>query len=75
VLANNSGKLKLANEPVRDSELFPFFVCVTYLVDTIQRTFDVIIMDATFADHVAVCGVTAIRNSKFMFILLDKGIV
>jgi hypothetical protein len=72
VLANNSGRLRVENEPFNDSELFPFFVCVTYLVDTIQSTFDVIIMDATFADHVAVCGTTAIRSSRFICILMYK---
>lgn len=68
MLASSSGRLKVLNEPFSDKELFAFFDCVTYLVDTIQSTLDMIITDATFADHAVVCGVTASSSSRFMSI-------
>ena len=72
MLASSSGRLKVVNEPLKDRELFAFFDCVTYLVDTMQSTLDMIITDATFADHAVVCGVTASSSSRFMCILLGK---
>jgi hypothetical protein len=67
VLASNSGKVKLVNEPVKGIDGPTPFIWIEYLPATIQNILELIIMDAILADHTAVCGTTDIIISLFIF--------
>ena len=67
VLASNSGRVKLVNEPVKGIDGPTPFTWIEYLPATIQNILELIIMDAILADHTAVCGTTDINNSVFIF--------
>ena len=69
MLANNSGKVKLANDPVNGRDAPIPLTWITYLPATMQNIFELIIMDAVLADHIAVWGTTDSNNSVFIFCL------